>query len=130
MRSGGERLLPFLIAANPVNYGKPMRLTCAEALAAALLICGFAEWGREVLGKFGWGDAFFTLNHDLLELYAACEDGAEVVKVQNAYIEKSQREASERKRGAEENFPEISDSESSQSEEEEEEQQEQQQQGE
>lgn len=70
------------MAANPVNYGKPMKLTCAEALAATLCIVGLREEGEKVLASFKWGHGFLALNETLLTAYAQCKTSAEVVAVQ------------------------------------------------
>ena len=41
---------PFLMAANPVNFGKPCKLTSIEAIAASLYILGEQERAAQILG--------------------------------------------------------------------------------
>jgi pre-rRNA-processing protein TSR3 len=83
-----QRLLPFLVAANSVNYGKPWKLNCAEAFAACLFICGMPEFGHQILGCFGSGsNSFYTINEDRLLNYSNCSDSDQVVKVQQNELE-------------------------------------------
>ena len=56
------RKLPFLIAANTTNYGRPIKLNCAEAMAAVMVLAGLEEEGRRLLGSFPWGEEFFHIN--------------------------------------------------------------------
>lgn len=81
-----ERLLPYLIAANPVNYGKPFKLNCVEAFAACCFIAGLESVGMQLLDQFKWGHAFVELNRELLDMYAKCKDSSEVVEAQNRYM--------------------------------------------
>ena len=82
-----ERALPFLVAANPVNYGKPFKLSTVEALAAGLIILGERAQAERILSKFNWGYVFLELNRQPLQEYAAAQDSAEVVKIQAAYLQ-------------------------------------------
>lgn len=81
-----ERALPLLFAANPVNWGKPQKLTSAEALGAALYIMGFKDEAREVLKRFKWGEQFLTLNREPLDRYSSANTSAEVVAIQEDYL--------------------------------------------
>ncbi|WP_406657847.1 DUF367 family protein [Methanolobus sp. ZRKC2] len=81
-----HRALPFLVAGNPVNFGKPFKLTSAEAFAAALYIIGNKQQARAVMGKFNWGHTFLELNHEPLEEYSAAKDSKEILRIQSEYI--------------------------------------------
>ncbi len=81
-----RRALPFLMAANPVNFGKPCKLSSVEAVAAALFIMGEKERAGELLSKVNWGIRFLEVNKEPLELYASAKDSTEVVKYQALFI--------------------------------------------
>ncbi|KAJ0396485.1 hypothetical protein P43SY_004327 [Pythium insidiosum] len=98
LRSGYHRLLPFMVAANTVNYGKPYKLSCAEAIAATLYIVGMKEEAVQIMEEFSWGMEFLKINMDCLEAYAACENSAQVVEAQNAYLAACEEEHKARSR--------------------------------
>ncbi len=83
---GGRRALPFLVAANPVNFGKPFVLSSVEALAAALIILGEQEQAELILSKVPFGIRFLEVNAEPLAEYAAAGDSAGVLAVQAEYL--------------------------------------------
>ncbi|GAB7008648.1 DUF367 family protein [Halorubrum trueperi] len=85
---GEHRALPYLVAGNPVNFGRPMRLTTVEAFAAALVILGEPDHAERIMAKFTWGETFLDLNEEPLRRYAECDDSAEVVAVQQEYLDR------------------------------------------
>lgn len=87
---GTSRCLPFLVAGNPVNFGKPTKLSTVEALAAALYIVAFKEEASELLSIFKWGHTFLEINSERLESYAETKNSAEVVERQRRFIENMQ----------------------------------------
>ncbi len=80
------RILPLLLAANPVSWGKVGRLSSAEALGASLAILGLWEQARAVVEPFPFGMQFLDLNREPLEAYSTADSRAEIVEIQNEFF--------------------------------------------
>lgn len=93
-----ERLLPYLVAANTVNYGRPWKLNCVEALAACFAIVGHWEWAETLLENFSWGLTFLEINKELIEVYQQCTDSESVTAAQDEWMAKLEAEVQERKK--------------------------------
>ena len=134
--------MPYLVAANPVNYGKrasssrslsspssaltralaAYKLTCAEAIAAALYITGFDAQAEVLLSKFSWGHSFWEVNgcvlslslsafslaraladakrsarRPIIERYRTCTTPESVLAMQEVMIREMEQEQSERR---------------------------------
>ncbi|MGE4395651.1 MAG: DUF367 domain-containing protein, partial [Methanobacteriales archaeon] len=81
-----HRALPYLVAANPTNYGKPFILSTAEALAATFYIIGLKDIAVNIMSSFKWGLHFLDLNRELLEAYSKAKNSREVVKIQEEFM--------------------------------------------
>lgn len=82
---GVRRLLPPLLAGNPVNYARVGMLSTAEAVAAALHIMGFGQDARTILDRFRWGHTFLELNSGLLDEYAQATGQDEMYEIAESY---------------------------------------------
>lgn len=81
------RMLPLLLAANPVNWGKAGKLSTVEALAASLYLLGRIDQARELLSKFRWGERFLELNREPLDAYANAKSSADLVALQFEFFD-------------------------------------------
>lgn len=82
------RMLPLLLAANPVNWGKPSRLTTAEAIAATLCLMNRWSQAERILSRFGWGERFIELNREPLNAYSQAVDSKELVALQFEFFDR------------------------------------------
>ena len=81
------RMLPLFLAANPVNWGKPGKLTTIEALAAATYLTGNREQASKLLSGFRWGERFIELNYEPLEEYSSAKSSADLVEWQFEFFD-------------------------------------------
>lgn len=81
-----SRSLPYLIAVNPTNYGKPFMLSTVEALSATLYIFGEEERARNLLSKFKWGLNFLEINEMPLNDYKKAKNSKEIIEAMKEYL--------------------------------------------
>ena len=81
------RMLPLFLAANPVNWGKPGKLTTIEALAAAIYLTGNKKQASKLLSGFRWGERFIDLNYEPLEEYSSAKSSADLVELQFEFFD-------------------------------------------
>lgn len=81
------RMLPLFLAANPVNWGRPGKLTTIEALAAATYLTGNREQASKLLSGFRWGERFIELNYEPLEEYSSAKSSADLVELQFEFFD-------------------------------------------
>ena len=80
------RALPFVLAVNPVNYGKPFKLSTLEAFATVLYILDETDHAKEILNLYKWSPYFLKLNKEPLEEYRKAKNSHEVIKIMKQYI--------------------------------------------
>jgi len=88
LERGRGRALPFLVAANPTNYGDPSKLSTLEAIASALYILGVKEQSKEILDLVSWGKEFMKINKEYLNSYSKAKNSRDVVKKQKEFMNK------------------------------------------
>ena len=85
-KKNNSRALPFVVAVNPVNYGKAFKLTTLEAFAASLYIFDEIEHSKELLKLYKWGPHFLDMNKEPLDRYRNAKDSSEIIKIMNDYL--------------------------------------------
>ena len=81
-----SRALPFVVAANPINYGKALKLSTLEAFITALYILNYVEKAEEITKLYKWAPSFLTLNKEPLEDYRKTKTSKEIIKAMKQYI--------------------------------------------
>ena len=87
-----NRMLPLLLAANPVNWGKPAKLSTVEALATTMILIGKNDVAQKLLRPFKWGEQFLSLNAEPLEAYANAKSSEELIELQFEFFDRPEKQ--------------------------------------
>ena len=82
------RTLPLVLPANPVSWGKPGRLSTAEAMALCAAIMGRIEQAKRILRPFRFGKEFLELNAEPIAEYQNCKTNQEIVERQWSFFDR------------------------------------------
>ncbi len=82
-----SRALPFVVAVNPVNYGKACKLSTLEAFAAALYILGDTDQAKKILELYKWSPHFIEMNKEPLDRYKNAKNSKEIIEIMKEYID-------------------------------------------
>ena len=82
------RTLPLVLAANPVSWGQPGRLSTVEALAMCLILLGQDDQAKRILATFAWGDQFILLNAEPLSASKNANSREEIIELQWEFFDK------------------------------------------
>ena len=86
-----------MVAVNPVNYGRPYKLCCAEAIAATLFLSGYKDEGIYLMSNFKWGVNFYNVNKEVFEIYDKATSANQITEFQNQYLAEETRKIDEKK---------------------------------
>ncbi|SCN63203.1 ribosome biogenesis protein TSR3, putative [Plasmodium chabaudi chabaudi] len=92
-----QRKLPYIIAVNSINYGKPYKLSCLESLAFCLYICNYNKQYNDILSIYKWSINFTNVNMEVLEKYKLCLNHEDIKKAEQEFIENSIQKREENK---------------------------------
>lgn len=81
-----SRALPFMIAVNPVKYGKAFQLSTLEAFAGALIILGYRAQAEDILSIYKWSSNFLVMNNQPLQEYEKAKTSEEIIKAQAEFV--------------------------------------------
>ncbi|SBT48693.1 ribosome biogenesis protein TSR3, putative (TSR3) [Plasmodium ovale wallikeri] len=98
IKFSNQRKLPYIIAVNSINYGKPYKLSCLESLAFCLYICNYGNQCRDILNIYKWSSNFTNVNKELLEKYKLCTNHEDVKNAEREFIQNSLNEREENKK--------------------------------